>query len=205
MKILAVGMNYAAHNKELHHTGVNANPVIFSKGENALLREGKPFFIPDFAERFDYEGEIVVKIHRTGKDISERFAHRYYNELTIGIDFTARDLQQKLRAEGLPWEICKSFDGAAVTGKFLDKSIFADGVQNIDFELHQNGKIIQKGNTRDMIFSIDRIVSYCSRFFTLKTGDLIFTGTPVGVGPVAEGDLLEGYIANEKLLEVKVK
>lgn len=204
MKILAVGMNYAEHNKELHDTLINEEPVVFSKPESALLRDGKPFFIPDFAERFDYETEIVVRINRLGKDIAERFAGRYYNEISLGIDFTARDLQEKLRSRGLPWDICKGFDGAAAIGNFVDKAELGN-VNDLRFHLDINGKTVQEGWTGDMIFSIDRIVSYISRFFTLKTGDLIFTGTPVGVGPVHENDVLEGYIGDRKMLEFKAK
>lgn len=204
MKILAVGMNYAEHNKELNNTLLPKEPVIFSKAESALLKDGRPFFIPDFAERFDYETEIVVRIKHVGKNISERFAHRYYDDITVGIDFTARDLQDTLRSKGLPWEICKGFDGSAAIGTFVNKEVFG-GVNNLHFHLDVDGTTRQTGNTADMIFSIDRIVSYASQFFTLKTGDLIFTGTPVGVGPVSENQLLTGYIEDQKLLEFKVK
>ncbi len=204
MKILAVGMNYAAHNKELHDTLLPVEPVIFSKPESSLNREGKPFFVPDFAERFDYETEIVVRINKLGKNISERFAHRYYNEVTVGIDFTARDLQEKLRAERLPWDLCKGFDGAASIGQFVDKSTLPD-IQNLHFHLDIDGHTVQRGWTADMMFSVDRIISYVSRFFTLKTGDLIFTGTPAGVGPVHENQFLEAYLEDKKVLEVKVK
>ena len=204
MKILAVGMNYAAHNKELNNTFLPTEPVIFSKPESALIRDGKPFFVPDFAERFDYETEIVVRINKLGKNIAERFAHRYYDELTVGIDFTARDLQGKLRSEGLPWEICKGFDGSAAIGTFVNKAELPE-IQNLNFRLDIDGQTVQKGWTGDMIFSVDRIISYVSQFFTLKTGDLIFTGTPVGVGAVHENQLLEGFVEDRKLLELKVK
>ena len=204
MKILAVGMNYAAHNKELNNTFLPTEPVIFSKPESALTRDGKPFFVPDFAERFDYETEIVVRINKLGKNIAERFAHRYYDELTVGIDFTARDLQGKLRSEGLPWEICKGFDGSAAIGTFVNKAELPE-IQNLNFHLDIDGQTVQKGWTGDMIFSVDRIISYVSQFFTLKTGDLIFTGTPVGVGAVHENQLLEGFVEDRKLLELKVK
>ena len=204
MKILAVGMNYAAHNKELNNTFLPTEPVIFSKPESALTRDGKPFFVPDFAERFDYETEIVVRINKLGKNIAERFAHRYYDELTVGIDFTARDLQGKLRSEGLPWEICKGFDGSAAIGTFVNKTELPE-MQNLNFRLDIDGQTVQKGWTGDMIFSVDRIISYVSQFFTLKTGDLIFTGTPVGVGAVHENQLLEGFVEDRKLLELKVK
>lgn len=204
MKILAVGMNYAAHNKELNNSFLPTEPVIFSKPESALTREGKPFFVPDFAERFDYETEIVVRINKLGKNIAERFAHRYYDELTVGIDFTARDLQGKLRSEGLPWDICKGFDGSAAIGTFVNKAGLPE-IQNLNFRLDIDGQTVQKGWTGDMIFSVDRIISYVSQFFTLKTGDLIFTGTPVGVGAVHENQLLEGFVEDRKLLELKVK
>lgn len=210
MKILAVGMNYALHVEELHNNLKDdafkpLEPVIFSKQESSLLRDHKPFFVPDFAERFDYETELVIRIAHVGKDISERFAHRYYNEVTVGIDFTARDLQQRLQKQGLPWDICKGFDGSAAVGKFVSIESLGGDVQNIPFHLDINGKTVQQGNSRDMIFTVDQIVAYCSRFFTLKTGDLIFTGTPVGVGPVKEGDILEAYIGDEKLLNQKIK
>lgn len=204
MKILAVGMNYAEHNKELNNTLLLKEPVLFSKPETAVIRENKPFFIPDFAQRFDYEAEIVVKICRLGKNISERFAHRYYEELTVGIDFTARDLQEKLRAEGLPWEICKSFDYSAAIGKFVNKSELPP-VNDIHFNLEIDGKEVQKGWTGDMLHSIDKIIAYASQFFTLKTGDIIFTGTPAGTGPVCENQHLTGYIEGLKVLELRIK
>lgn len=204
MKILAVGMNYAEHNKELNNSFLPTEPVIFSKPESSLNRDGKPFFIPDFAERFDYETEIVVRINKLGKNIGERFAYRYYDELTVGIDFTARDLQEKLKGNGLPWDICKGFDGAAAIGEFVNKSELPD-IQNLNFRLDVDGRTVQKGWTGDMIFTVDKIISYVSKFFTLKTGDLIFTGTPVGVGPVSENQLLEGFVDDRKLLELKVK
>ena len=204
MKILAVGMNYAEHNKELNNSFLPTEPVIFSKPESSLNRDGKPFFVPDFAERFDYETEIVVRINKLGKNIAERFAYRYYDELTVGIDFTARDLQEKLKEKGLPWDICKGFDGAAAIGEFVNKSELPD-IQNLNFRLDVDGRTAQTGWTGDMIFTIDQIISYVSKFFTLKTGDLIFTGSPVGVGPVSENQLLEGFVEDRKLLELKVK
>lgn len=204
MKIIAVGMNYAAHNKELHHTQELSEPTIFMKPDSSLLKDGKPFFIPDFSSEIHYETEIVVKIDRLGKNIAERFAHRYYNEITVGIDFTARDLQSKLRANGLPWEISKAFDNSAVIGDFIPVSRVED-VNAIPFHLDINGNKVQEGNTRDMLFPIDKIIAYVSRFFTLKIGDLIYTGTPVGVGPVKIGDQLQGYVGNEKLLDFFVR
>lgn len=204
MKIIAVGMNYAAHNKELHHTLELSEPTIFMKPDSSLLKDGKPFFIPDFSSEIHYETEIVVKIDRLGKNIAERFAYRYYNEITVGIDFTARDLQNKLRTNGLPWEISKAFDNSAAIGDFIPVSRVED-VDAIPFHLDINGNKVQEGNTRDMLFSIDKIIAYVSRFFTLKIGDLIYTGTPVGVGPVKIGDQLQGYIGNEKLLDFFVR
>ncbi|MBO7569755.1 MAG: fumarylacetoacetate hydrolase family protein [Bacteroidaceae bacterium] len=210
MKILAVGMNYAEHINELHtkeeqNSLLNTEPVLFSKFDSSIIQPGKPFFVPDFAARFDYETEIVVKIAHVGKDISERFAHRYYNELTVGIDFTARELQKELREKGMPWECCKSFDGSAALGKFITKEELGCDVQDIHFHMDLNGECRQTGHTADMIHTIDHIIAYASKFFTLKTGDLIFTGTPVGVGPVKEGDRIEAYIGERKLLNLKVK
>lgn len=204
MKILAVGMNYTEHNKELGNTLLPSEPVIFSKPESAVIRDGKPFFIPDFSEKIDYETEIVVRINKLGKNIGEKFAHRYYDEIALGIDFTARDLQEKLRSKGLPWDLCKGFDGSAVLGNFINKEELGD-VQSLHFHLDIDGQTVQRGYTGDMIFTIDRIISYVSKFFTLKTGDLIYTGTPVGVGPVKEGQFLEGYIEDRKMLEVKIR
>ncbi len=204
MKILAVGMNYAEHNKELRNTLLLKEPVIFSKPESALVKDGKPFFMPDFAERFDYETEIVVRICHVGKNIPERFAHRYYDSLTIGIDFTARDLQARLREQGLPWEICKGFDGSAVIGNFISKEELPP-VDQLHFNLDIDGTTVQQGFSGDMIHSIDQIIAYASQFFTLKTGDLIYTGTPVGVGPVHENQKLEGFLEGKKVLYCKVK
>ena len=204
MKILAVGLNYESHNVEMKRTFQSSEPVIFMKPESAQLKDGKPFFIPDFSNEIHYETEVVVKINRLGKSIDEKFAHRYYNELTIGIDFTARDLQRNLKEKGLPWEIAKGFDGSAVLGNFISKEEF-ENVQDINFHLDINSKTVQKGNTCDMIYSIDKIIAYVSQFFTLKIGDLIFTGTPAGVGPVKIDDHLEGYLENKKLLDFNIK
>ncbi|HUI32078.1 MAG: fumarylacetoacetate hydrolase family protein [Dysgonamonadaceae bacterium] len=204
MKILAVGLNYESHNIEMKRTFSSSEPVIFMKPESAQLKDGKPFFIPDFTSEVHYETEIVVKINRLGKHIAEGFAHRYYNEITVGIDFTARDLQRNLKEKGLPWELAKGFDHSAAIGKFILKQDFAD-IQNINFHLDINSETVQHGNTRDMIYSIDKIISYVSKFFTLKIGDLIFTGTPAGVGPVEIDDHLEGYIEDLKLLDFNVK
>lgn len=205
MKIIAVGMNYAAHNKELHHSLELSEPTIFMKADSALLKDGKPFFIPDFSSEVHYETELVIRIDRLGKNIAERFAHRYYQEVTVGIDFTARDLQNRLRAEGLPWEISKAFDNSAAVGSFVPLEEIGGDVNNLAFHLNINERKVQEGNTRDMLFAVDRIVAYVSRFFTLKIGDLIFTGTPAGVGPVKIGDHLQGYIGERKLLDFYVR
>ncbi len=205
MKIIAVGMNYAAHNKELHHSLELAEPVIFMKADSSLLKDGKPFFIPDFSSEVHYETELVVRIDRLGKNIGERFAHRYYSEVTVGIDFTARDLQNRLRAQGLPWEISKAFDNSAAVGTFVPLEEVGGYIQQIPFHLDINEETVQQGDTADMLFTVDRIVAWASRFFTLKIGDLIFTGTPVGVGPVRIDDHLEGYIGSRKLLDFHVR
>ena len=204
MKIIAVGMNYAAHNKELNHTLTLTEPTIFMKADSALLKDGKPCFIPDFTKELHHEAEIVVKIDRLGKNIAERFAHRYYNEVTIGIDFTARDLQNRLREKGLPWEISKSFDHSAVVGTFVPLEEVGD-IHHLPFHLDINGELRQAGNTENMLFNVDRIIAYVSQFFTLKMGDLIYTGTPAGVGPVQIGDHLQGYIGDRQLLDFYVR
>ncbi len=206
MKIFAVGMNYAEHNKELGDTlyKKRENPVIFTKADSALLKDGKPFFVPHFTQRCEYETELVVRICRLGRSIAPGWAHRYYDALTVGIDFTARDLQQQLRQQGLPWEISKGFDGSAVVGTFVPKERFQD-VQNIRFHMDLNGQTVQRGHTADMLTDVDSLISYISQFFTLKMGDLIYTGTPVGVGPVKEGDHLEGWLEDEKVLEFNVR
>lgn len=198
-------MNYVQHNKELDGTFYKPEePVIFLKADSSLLMNRKPFFLPDHLGQVDYETEIVVRINRVGKTIAQKFAHRYYDAVTVGIDFTARDLQKKLRAEGKPWDLCKGFDGAAAIGEWIPKEEFAD-VQNLNFHLDINGKTVQQGNTSDMLFKIDEIISYISQFYTLKTGDILYTGTPVGVGPVKIDDQLEGYIEDRKVLDFKVK
>lgn len=205
MKIFAVGMNYAQHNKELDGTLYKPEtPVIFTKADSALLKDRKPFFIPDHMGQIDYEAELVVRICKLGKTVPERFAHRYYDAVTVGIDFTARELQKKLREAGQPWDLCKGFDGAAALGEWVSKEKFRD-VQAMHFHLDINGQTVQEGRTSDMIFSIDHIVSYISQFFTLKTGDIIYTGTPVGVGPVHIDDHLEGWVEDRKVLEFNCK
>ena len=205
MKIIAIGMNYVEHCHELHaDEKLPEEPVIFLKPDSALLKDGKPFFIPDFSKQVDYETELVVRISRLGKNIAPRFAHRYYDAVTVGIDFTARDLQRKFRAEGKPWELCKGFDNSAVIGDFVPVKRFKD-VQNLDFHLDIDGNKVQQGNTCNMIFKIDEIIAYVSQFYTLKIGDLLYTGTPVGVGPVRIGQHLEGYLEGEKLLDFYVR
>lgn len=198
-------MNYARHNKELDGTLYKPEaPVIFTKADSALLKDHKPFFVPDFMGRIDYEAEVVVRICRLGKTIPQRFAHRYYDALTVGIDFTARDLQQKLRAAGQPWELCKGFDGSAAIGEWVGKEKLRD-VQSLRFSLDVNGQAVQQGCTADMLFGIDETIAYISRFFTLKTGDLLFTGTPAGVGPVSIGDHLVGWLEERKVLELNCR
>lgn len=205
MKIFAIGMNYALHNKELHGTLLKTEePVIFTKADSALLKDHKPFFIPDHLGRVDYETEVVVRICRLGKSIPERFAHRYYDAVTVGIDFTARELQQKLREKGRPWEICKGFDGSAAIGEWVDIDKFRD-IQAIHFHLDINGKTVQEGCTSDMMYKVDEIIAYISQFFTLKTGDILYTGTPAGVGPVHIDDHLEGYLEDRKVLDFNCK
>ena len=205
MKIFGVGMNYVEHLAELHqHPLQGQEPVIFTKADSALLTDGKPFFIPSFTQRCEYETELVVRINHLGRSIPERFAHRYYDEVTVGIDFTARDMQERLRSEGLPWDLCKGFDGSAVVGRFVPLSRFTS-VQDLHFRLHINGRMVQQGHTAKMIHRVDKIVSFLSQYFMLKAGDLIFTGTPAGVGPVAIEDHLEGFLEDEKLLEFNVK
>ncbi|MDR3308642.1 MAG: fumarylacetoacetate hydrolase family protein [Tannerella sp.] len=219
MKIIAVGMNYTDHNKEMNNPLLSEEPVIFMKGDSALLKDGKPFFIPDFANvmltsppsfpnlksEIHHEVEIVVKISRLGKNIAEQFAYRYYDEITAGIDFTARDLQRRLRSQGLPWELSKAFDGSAVVGDFIPLTKVGNEIQNIDFHLDIDGVTVQHGNTRDMLFTVDKIIAYVSCFFSLKMGDLIYTGTPSGVGPVAIGNRLQAYIGNRRLLDFYVR
>ena len=205
MKIFAIGMNYALHNKELHGTLLKPEePVIFTKADSALLKDHKPFFVPDHLGRIDYETELVVRICRLGKNIPTRFAHRYYDAVTVGIDFTAREMQTRLREKGLPWEICKGFDGSAAIGEWVEKEKFRD-VQALRFHLDINGSRVQEGCACDMLFKIDEIIEYISKYFTLKTGDIIYTGTPVGVGPVNINDHLTGYIEDRKVLEFNIK
>ena len=203
MKILCIGRNYENHAKELKNP-VPPEPVVFMKPDSALLRNNDPFFLPDFAQSFHHEVEIVVRINRLGKNIEERFAARYYDEIALGIDFTARDLQEKLRGKGLPWEKAKAFDQSAVLSPFVSKEQYPD-LNNLNFHLDINGETRQQGNTANMIFSIDKIIAHVSKYFTLKIGDLIYTGTPEGVGPVAINDRLQGYIEGENFFDFRVK
>ena len=205
MKIFGIGMNYIQHNKELDGALYKTEaPVLFTKADSSLLKSGKPFFVPDFMGRIDYEAELVIRICRLGKNIPQRFAHRYYDAVTVGIDFTARDVQQQLREKGMPWDLSKSFDGAAAIGEWVGKDKFLN-VQALRFRLDINGQTVQEGCTADMVFGIDEIVAYISQYFTLKTGDVIFTGTPAGVGPVHIDDHLEGYVEERKVLEFNCK
>lgn len=205
MKIFAIGMNYALHNKELHSTlSKPEKPVIFLKADSALLKDHKPFFVPDFMGRVDYETELVVRICRLGKSVPQRFAHRYYDAVTVGIDFTARDMQHTLREKGLPWDICKGFDGAATIGDWVDVDKFRD-IQAIHFHLDINGQTVQEGCTSEILYKVDEIIAYISQFYTLKTGDILYTGTPAGVGPVHIDDHLEGYLEDRKVLEFNCK
>ena len=195
-------MNYLQHNKELDGALYKPEePVIFTKADSALLKNGKPFFVPDWAEQVDYEAEVVVRICRLGKSIPVRFAHRYYDAVTVGIDFTARDWQQRARQKGLPWTICKGFDGSAVIGDWMGITDSLLDVQDLHLRLDIDGKTVQEGHTADMLYTVDELIAYISRFFTLRTGDLLFTGTPVGVGPVAIDNHLEGWLEGRKVLD----
>ncbi len=202
MKILCVGRNYSEHAKELGNA-VPENPVIFSKPDTALLKNNEPFYLPSFSNDVHHEVELVIKINKVGKKIQEKFARNYFSEIGLGIDFTARDVQSELKAKGLPWELAKAFDGSAPIGNFINMENM--DLKNIDFSLQKNGQIVQKGNTTQMIFSFEQIVSFVSQYFTLKVGDLIYTGTPAGVSQVNIGDKLEGYIGNDLMLTCEVK
>lgn len=203
MKIICIGRNYADHAKELNNP-IPTKPVFFMKPDTALLTRGKPFFYPDFSKDIHYETELVFKICRNGKHIDAAFAHKYYNEIGIGIDFTARDIQSDCKKKGLPWEIAKAFDQSAPIGTFISK-IRLKNMDSIPFSLKINGETRQEGDSKNMIFSIDQIIAYVSRFVSLKIGDYIFTGTPEGVGPIAINDHFEAFIDNEKLLDFTVK
>ncbi len=203
MKIICVGRNYADHAKEMNNE-IPKEPVLFLKPETAIIRNNLPFFYPDFSKNIHYEVEIILRVNKLGKNIQEKFAHTYYNEIGLGIDFTARDLQKQLKEKGLPWEKAKGFDGSALISDFIPKDKFKN-LENLDFRLEKNQETVQKGNTANMIFTFDRLVEEISKYFTLKIGDLIFTGTPAGVGHVNINDTLTGYLEDRKMFEVAVK
>ena len=203
MKIICIGRNYADHISELNNERPD-EPVIFMKPDTAILPKKTPFTIPEFSKDVHHEVEVLVKICKVGKYISPKFAHKYYDEIGLGIDFTARDLQTKLKEKGLPWEKAKAFDGSAVIGDFLSKKEF-NSLENLTFELTNNGKTVQKGNTNMMLWKIDELIAYVSQYFTLKIGDIIFTGTPAGVAKVNPNDILEGFLEQNKLFRIQVK
>lgn len=203
MKLICIGRNYTKHIEELN-SEKPSDPVIFLKPDTAILVKNQPFFIPDFSDNIHYEVEVIVKIKKVGKYIDKKFANKYYDEIGLGIDFTARDLQNQLKDKGLPWEKCKAFDGSAVIGNWLPKSQFKD-VNNIPFSLFKNDELVQSGNTSNMLWKIDEIIEYVSKYFTLKIGDIIFTGTPEGVGKVFANDRLKGLIENKEMFSIKVK
>lgn len=203
MKIIAVGRNYTEHAKELNNE-VPVAPVIFMKPDTAVLKDNKPFYLPDFSAEIHHEIELILKISKEGKHISEKFAANYFEEIGLGIDFTARDIQQKHKEKGLPWEIAKAFDNSAPVGRFVNKSTF-ENLYNLNFHLDINGKTVQAGNTKDLLFSFEKLITFISQYITLKKGDLIFTGTPAGVGKIFIGDKLTGYLENEKLLDFEIK
>lgn len=203
MKIICIGRNYTKHIEELQNERPD-EPVVFLKPDSAILLKQHPFVIPEFSNDVHHEVEILVKINKVGKYIEPKFAHNYYDEIGLGIDFTARDVQAKLKEKGLPWEKAKAFDGSAVIGEFISKNDFSS-LENINFELHNNGNAVQIGNTSHMLWKIDELIAYVSQFFTLKKGDIIFTGTPEGVSAVKPNDILEGFIENKKLFRIQVK
>ena len=203
MKILAIGRNYVEHIKELNNDRPD-EPVIFTKPDTALVRNNQPFYFPEFSTDIHYEVELVLRLCKMGKNINEKFAYTYYDAIGIGIDFTARDIQTKAKNKGLPWALAKGFDGSAPVSEFLQLSDFKD-INNINFSLKVDGQVKQQGNSSLMLFSFNQIISYISKFITLRSGDLIFTGTPKGVGPIKIGNKLEGYIENKKLLNVEIK
>jgi len=203
MKIICIGRNYVDHIAELQNEKPS-EPVVFMKPDSAILLKQHPFVIPEFSNNIQHEIELIVKINKVGKYIDTKFAHKYYDEISVGIDFTARDLQNELKAKGLPWEMAKSFDGSAVIGEFLPKSQF-NSLENLTFELTNNNKTVQKGNTSLMMWNIDELISFVSQYFTLKIGDIVFTGTPVGVAAVKPEDVLEGFLEGNKLFSIQIK
>ena len=203
MKIICVGRNYVEHTKELNNKAPK-DPVLFLKPDTAILLKRQPFFIPEFSNNVHHEVEILVKINRIGKHIDQKFAHKYYDEIGLGIDFTARDLQSQLKEKGLPWEKAKAFDGSAVIGNFVSKTKFSN-LNNINFSLKRNDEVVQRGNTLLMQWKIDTLIEYISKYFTLKIGDIIFTGTPSGVGKVISDDILVGFLEEEEMFSIKVK
>ena len=203
MKLICIGRNYTDHIKELENEKPT-DPVVFLKPDTSILLKKQPFFIPDFSDEVHHEVEVLVKIKKVGKHIDKKFAHKYYDEIGLGIDFTARDLQAQLKAKGLPWEKAKAFDGAAVVGKWLPKSKFQD-LNNLNFSLKKNSEVVQTGNTQLMLWKIDELIEYVSKYFTLKIGDIIFTGTPAGVGKVFANDELKGYIEDQEMFSIKIK
>lgn len=203
MKIICVGRNYAEHAAELNNDKPQ-EPVIFLKPDTALLKNNQPFYHPNFSDEVHYECEVVVRICREGKHIEPKFAHKYYDQIGLGVDFTARDLQNNLKSKGLPWELSKSFDHSAVVSAFIPKEEFTN-INSLNFKLFQNQQEKQNGNTAEMLFNVDEIISFVSKYITLKTGDYIFTGTPKGVGKISIGDVLEGYLENRKMFEFEVK
>lgn len=203
MKIICIGRNYVEHAKEMNWQ-LDEKPIVFMKPDTALLQNNKPFYLPDFSEEIHHEVELVLKINKEGKNIDEKFAHKYYDEVSVGIDFTARDLQKQFKSKGMPWELAKAFDGSAPVGNFIPKNDFQN-INALSFHLDINGKQVQKGNTKDLIFSFDKLIAFISKFITLRKGDLIFTGTPEGVSAVKVGDKLEAYIENQKLLSFAIK
>ena len=203
MKIICIGRNYVSHVKEFKNK-LPKEPVIFLKPDTSIIKKNDPFFIPSFSNYIDHEVELIIKINRIGKHIQKKFSHKYYQEISLGIDFTARKLQDQLKKDGLPWEKSKSFDGSALIGKWISKDNFSD-LNSINFELFKNKKSIQKENTSRMIWDIDSIISYCSTYFTLKIGDVIFTGTPKGVSNIEKNDILEGFIEGKEVFSLKIK
>ena len=202
MKIICVGRNYPKHILELNNAR-SKDPFVFIKPDNAVLRNNEDFYYPDFSNEIHYEVELIIKFHKKGKNIDAKFAHKYYNQIGLGIDFTARDLQNQLKSKGLPWELAKGFDSSAVFGKWLDISSF--NLRDLHFSLEKNGQEVQRGHTKDMIFGVDQLIAFVSQFFMIKIGDVLFTGTPSGVGPIEIGDELTGYIGGEKNFNFKIK